>query len=228
MKIVIKPYLINLLKENAVYVGIGIVSVILIIFSTFYNGYKTWTNQETITRLSKEISDLQNRVTIINSTLLTKQDLATDIKLLNTLLPNAEDYFSILSTLEELSQKSNFIVVSYSVNVPKSSPNKVKLIVEGGGDRTSFLSFLKEYNFGGGRLVTSDKIELVPQTSGLIKIDLTFYSKNVIQDKRQQIAITPQTLTEFSQFKNKITYVIKESVSEEELNTSYPKKTNPF
>ena len=48
----------------------------------------------------------------MNNSIPQSEKLDEDIKFLNTLIPNTEDYFSIIYALENLSQKSNFIILN--------------------------------------------------------------------------------------------------------------------
>ena len=65
---------------------------------------------------------------------------------------------------------------------------KIRIKATGVGDSQSFVDFLKNYNFSGGRLITSDKVQLDPNFSGSIIIDLTFYNKNSGRRKARKIS----------------------------------------
>lgn len=227
MKLSIKPYWISLIKENYLYVVFDLILIVLIIFSITYSLSNFLNNKATAVNLSQEIQTLKNKITLLNSTPDSRQ-LESDLKLLNMLVPNAEDYFSIIYSLDELSKKTNFIIVSYSVNLQKSTSNKLRLTVTGIGDQNALLNFLKDYNFAGGRLITSDKIELTPQQFGGIKIDITFYSKAASVNSNQPATINSQLFEEISRLRSKIEFVIKEGSPESELDLNYPRKPNPF
>jgi len=186
-------------------------------------------NNEKINVLTKETTDLQRRVTLFNKAFLNKEDLESSVNMLNSLIPSSEDYFSVIYALDKISQKTNFIITSYTINLKSSTQNKLKLTIAGSGDRNSFLKFLNEYNFGGGRLITSDKIELTPQISGQIKIDITFYNKDAKLGKKQQIpALSESLLKDLTALKEKVHFGLKEASSEGQLDFNYPRKINPF
>ena len=124
-----------------------------------------------------------NKVTLMNSAVPQSEKLDEDVKFLNTLIPDVEDYFSVIYALEQLSKKTNFVITSYSVNVKASTTDKLRINVTGVGDSESLIHFLKDYNFDGGRLITSDKVQLDPNFSGSIIINLTFYNKKTIYSK---------------------------------------------
>ncbi|MDO8741741.1 MAG: hypothetical protein Q7J11_01185, partial [Candidatus Roizmanbacteria bacterium] len=134
---------------------------------------------------------------------------------------------SVIYALEKLSQKSNFIITEYTVNVGNSASERLKLEVTGTGDSQSFINFLKDYNFGGGRLITSDKIQLDQNFSGSIKIDLTFYSKSVLIGKDLE---TPNNkiFEELETLKSKVNFNFNNNVATDSADLNYPKKSNPF
>ncbi len=192
-------------------------------------GFTKYTDYDKkIATLKIELNQLQNKVTLMNTTIPSSDKLDEDVRLLNGLIPNIEDYFSIIYALEKLSQKSNFIVTSYSVTVGKSTSEKLKLNVTGTGDSQSFINFLKDYNFGGGRLITSDKIQLDPNFFGAIKIDLTFYTKKV--EASQNLELTPdgKIFKELEALKSKVNFSFDENPASGTLDFNYPKKANPF
>lgn len=229
MKRGISPYLIGLMKENIVYVILNIVVFILIIFFLFVNSGRGFDNSQKIDRLTTDIGDLQKRMGLFSDTTLSEDALESSVKMLGFLIPNTEDYFSVIYALEKLSQKTNFIINSYSINLQLSTKNKLKLSITGAGDQTAFLKFLSEYNFGGGRLITSDKIELNPQVSGQIKIDITFYSKETGASVNQKpVPLSRSMIQELATLRNKIQFDLKDASAEAGLDYGYPRKANPF
>lgn len=229
MKLKINPYVIGLLRDNILYIVLNIFVCVLIIFIVFINSKKAIENTKKITTLNTEIQDLERRTSLFNNALLGEVDLDATIKGLNELIPNSEDYFSVIYALEKLSQKTGFIINSYYINMALSTSNKLKLLITGTGDRTSFLKFLSEYNFGGGRLITSDKIELTPQISGQIKVDITFYSKKTdLSQNSEGTKLSPTFLEDLARLKQKVQFDLKVSSVEGDLNLNYLRKTNPF
>lgn len=177
MKINIKPFIKRLIKDNIFYI-VGNIFLVVLIIVTINIGISEINNYKNkISKLQTENIQLMNKVTLMNSKIPQTAILDQDIKFLNTLIPNAEDYFSIIYSLEKISQKSGFVITEYTVSIDKSTTEKLRLSVSGVGDSQSFLSFLRNYNFGGGRLITSDKVSLDPSFSGALKVDLTFYNK---------------------------------------------------
>ncbi len=225
----LSPYVIGLVKENSLYIILNICISVLILFFLSSNTNRAIQNSEKIKSITSEVQSLERRVALFNKVAIHTEDLESNIKLLNGLVPNTEDYFSVIYALEKLSQKTGFLITSYTINLASSTQERLKLSITGTGDQTAFLKFLKDYNFGGGRLITSDKIELTPQVSGQIKVDVTFYNKKVDVSKNQQISLlSPQLLQELLTLKEKVTFDLKSSSEEGQLDLNYPRKANPF
>ncbi len=227
MKNKIKPFIRRLIRENIFYI-IGNIFIFILIILTIKIGFTENLNyNKKITTLKSELNQLQNKEILMNTTVPSSTKLDEDLKLLNTLIPDIEDYFSIIYALEKLSQKSNFIITSYNVNVRNSTSEKLKLEVTGSGDSQSFINFLKDYNFGGGRLITSNKIKLDPNFFGSIKIDLTFYAKSVLTGKNLVLP-DDKVFEELEALKSKVNFSFDSNIASDSSNLDYPKKSNPF
>lgn len=224
----IKPFIARLIKENIFYIVGNVFIFILIIITIRIGLTERSIYNKKIAVLKTELSQLQNKVTLMNTTIPSSDKLDEDLNFLNTLIPNIEDYFSIIYALEKLSQKSNFIITEYTVNVRNSTSEKLKLEVIGSGDSQSFINFLKDYNFGGGRLITSDKIKLDPNFFGAIKIDLTFYAKSVLTGKNLEIAPDYKFFNELEVLKSKVNFSFDSNLATNSADLDYPKKSNPF
>lgn len=229
-KIKIKPYLKELIKENILYIAFSFGFLILIIFLVQSIFVKISTIDLQYQKTSNEVNELKTRYDLLNTAVPSTSELEQDIKLLNTLIPNSEDYFSIIYALDKLSQDTGFIITSYTVNMNASTNNKLSLTVGGVGDTTKFFDFLKNYNFSGGRLITSNNIELDAQTSDQTKIDLTFYNKKVDLNYNQNVPINQKIFQDITTLKSKINFDFTDQSATESANTdtSYPTKDNPF
>ena len=228
MKIKIKPFLKRLIKENIYYI-IGNIFIFILIILTIKIGITENANYNSkISTLELENIELMNKVTLMNSTIPKTDKLDEDVLFLNTLIPDTEDYFSIIYALEKLSQKSNFTITGYSVNVKESTPEKIRISVSGTGDSKSLISFLKDYNFSGGRLITSDKVQLDPDYSGSIKIDLTFYNKKTIGANKLEVSANSSTYRELEELKSKVNFNFDNNSASSSPDLGYPKKSNPF
>ena len=228
MKIKIKPFVIRLFKENFFYI-IGNLFILALIIITIRIGLIESLNYDKKTdTLKTELSQLQNKITLMNTVIPSTEKLDEDLNFLNTLIPNFEDYFSIVYSLEKLSQKSSFLITEYTINVEKTTAERLKLSATGVGDSKTFINFLKNYNYGGGRLITSDKIQIDPNYFGSIKIDLTFYFKNVSVDKNLETIPDYKFFQELETLKSKVNFSFDNNTATGSADLNYPKKTNPF
>ena len=143
----INPYVIRLIKENALYIILNISISVLILFFLSSNTTRTIQNSEKIKTITSEVQNLERRVALFNEVAINTEDLESNIKILNGLVPNTEDYFSVIYALEKLSQKTSFLITTYIINLASSTQERLKLSITGTGDQTAFLKFLKDYNF---------------------------------------------------------------------------------
>lgn len=225
-----KPYLLKLIMQNISYIAAAVLLVVLLFVEIKIGLDRMKMLDASNKSLSVEVNELQTKYNLLNTVIPSSDELDQDIRLLNGLIPEVEDYFSIIYALETLSNRTGFIVTSYIVDVKKSTKQQLQLSITGVGDSKSFLEFLKNYNFSGGRLITSDKIELNPQESSAIRINLTFYNKKVNLDYSQKFQINPKTIEEITKLKNKVQFSFSNArtVEQGEPDYSYTKKTNPF
>jgi hypothetical protein len=227
MKKLINPYVRKLIKENLIYIGGNVVLILLTIFLVSYSISFINDSQNRIKGLETEVGQLDRRYQILTSPVATDiEEIDSSLKVLNMLVPNIEDYFSIIYALEELSKKTNFIVNSYAISLKKSEVNKLQLIISGDGNKDSFMEFLKEYNYAGGRLVTAEKIELDSQFDGGIKLTVNFYNKDASKTPDLPLAMIEKQQENLKEIKEKVSVLLTEGEVEEDL--SYPTKTNPF
>lgn len=216
-----------LFKTHFLYFLADFILFLAIIFTITFGIKKAIENKEKIESLKEEIktlSEKQNNFYVMRNANL---DFEKTLKIFNQLIPEEEDYFSIIYALETLSQKTGFQITSYAVNLSESSPGRLRLLVSGTGSTDSFLNFLKEYNFGGKRLITSNNLSLSLQQSEF-KIELSFYSKKKVAVESSSFLIPPTFPKEVEKIMAKTEFIFKESSQEASFNLNYPRKQNPF
>jgi len=228
MRIFKNRYYNALIESHSIYILFDLVLILITFFIIYFSFQKSIENDKKIAVLDQEIRTLtekQNNFFAIKNTHI---DFDKAIKIFNQLVPEEEDYFSILYALEKISQKTNFKITSYTVNLVNNQSNTLKLTVTGIGDVNTFFKFLKEYNFGGGRLITSDNLSLNSSEQSGFKINLTFYTKKISSEE----SFPPIDQQEFSKKINellaKTEFLLKESSATAVIDTNYPRKTNPF
>lgn len=214
------------IQADSLATGMFVVVLMIIFFLLVFSG-RSYLEQRTKTgSLKGEISVLKNRADVIAGSKKVAEDQIDEYtNILSTLIPNAEDYFSLIYTLEKLSRDTGFIITNYTVNLSQKTSEKLSLTVEGQGDANSFIDFLKNYQFSGGRLITSEKIEFSSKENIGTKVALNFYNKKVdsLQTIPPQLTINDVKL--LSEIRGKISLNFMPEVAVVE---NYPRKTNPF
>lgn len=198
--------------------------ILLVLISASYTTYKQSTNQLAV--LQDEVKLLKNRNDTLNyNKTLTADQIETYNKILSTLIPESEDYFSIIYALETISKKTNFQIVAYTIGLSASAPDKIAITVEGKGSTQEFKQFLDGYEFTGGRLVTSEQIEFSGTTTNT-KVALNFYNKKYAFGETVVPQLSKADIAQLDEIKNKIQVSFADSSTTN--NTSYETKENPF
>jgi hypothetical protein len=177
--------------------------------------------------LVNEISNLESKKNLILTALnLQNEQLPLDDinKILNLLIPNEEDYFSIIFALERISQKTGFIITAYEINLQKSNLQKLSLSITGIGNRNTFLDFVKDYQFTGNRLITIDSIKFSEEMVNETKIDLNFYNSTGITQLPTYRQLTNADKELLRKILSRTELVIQEEIPKQ----NYETKTNPF
>jgi hypothetical protein len=229
MKTRIRPYTEFLLRQNITY----ILAAILLLFATagmiYYMNQQISDLNARIKKNRAEIAALTSKRTALRAVVgESSENLDQDLVLMNSLIPDSEDYFSIINALETLSRETGFHIDSYVINLLASTSNRLSLSVTGVGDSDSFLTFLKKYQLSGGRLITAENIGLDPQAIGNIRLDLNFYNKKVSGDTATDSAGIVPTLSELNAIKSKVTFSLTDNEGADRQVQEYPTKENPF
>ncbi|PIY68590.1 hypothetical protein COY90_05120 [Candidatus Roizmanbacteria bacterium CG_4_10_14_0_8_um_filter_39_9] len=196
--------------------------VALLVFSVYASYKQTNNNLEIIVQ---EVALLKNRTDALRyNKALTEDQITTYNQILTMLIPETEDYFSIIYALDEISTQTGFNIVGYTVDFLHSTREKITITVEGRGNIDSFLNFLQNYQFEGGRLVTSEKI----QFSGSVtttKVSLNFYNKKFTFNESVVPQLNKKDLDRLESIKQKISVSFKNGSAQPQ---EYETKNNPF
>ena len=228
MKIKIDYFILRLLRDNLIYlIGLGVVLIGFTISLFFFISRRTDTTKK-IAQADSDIVALKKKVNIIsyrNDIISQGIDLDQMNKFLSLLIPDSEDYFSIIVALERLSLQTHFIIVTYAINLKDSTSSKLSLTIDGQGDPDAFLNFLKEYNFSGARLITIDKISYSSQEQKGIELLANFYTAKTgsLEDVKP---LSEEDKELIKTINSKISVVF--SSPEEASTLQYSVKTNPF
>lgn len=125
--------------------------------------------QDKVQEMKATITLIRNNQTVFNGRIDEYN------KILEQLIPDQESYFTVISTLEQLSSKTGVTINSYSVNLDATTEEKLTLSVTLRGDPTSLERFIQEYRYSGGRLLTSDGLDIKPEEFEEVTFSLNFY-----------------------------------------------------
>lgn len=211
-------------RNTTILITLGVLCALVFLVFFAVNSYNA--DRTKLELMEKEVAEMQKKVNILKLNSAIPQDELNEYnKILTQLIPDKEDFFSIIYALETLSQKTGFSITDYAINLSESTKEKYSLLVEGTGDTSSFLSFLRDYHFSGGRLITNEKIEFTTDDGEVSKLSLNFYNKKIPTDIAQITEVTPNDIKLMKTIQSKITVNLTAPSGEVE---SYPTKSNPF
>jgi hypothetical protein len=101
------------------------------------------------------------------------------------------------------------------------------LTISGSGDQESFLNFLKEYNYIGGRLITIDRINFNERSFAKMELGINFYSGKGSSAAQKNLELATKDKEYIRKLQEKVQVNMK-SDNEIESDTSYSLKENPF
>lgn len=203
-----------------------IITAILFVFSIKTNlelKDKLDLEKESLVKLEKRANSLQQ------NKMLVEDVLPETNRLLGILIPESEDYFSIFKALEKISEDTHFLIENYKVSLSTVSRGKINISIQGSGDPTDFIKFLKNYSFAGGRLITSEKIEYSASSRNSKNISLSFYSGKPILNESTTYDVSKANLDLIEKIRKKTTFVFTEGeMMKSTASGEIGKSTSPF
>lgn len=221
----IDPYTLRLIRENLFYFFSLIISILVLVYVFNYQIRDFFSYQKKISDINQELTELQTKREIVYS--YKPEELDVLIKTINALLPQQEDYFSIMSAIENISSRTGFRVLSYAVRFSQASRDKVTLEVEGYGTPDALIQFLQNYQYQGGRLITMDEIEFAPQ-SQKTSFTLNFYAKEAKISSSGPLKIDKKIIDLVKKISGELSLSTTASTLEGQIEEIYSPKQNPF
>lgn len=222
----IDRYTIQLFKKYMSYVVVAGILLLLNIYIFSFQIPNYFLQKEAIKDKEAVLIKMDQQKEIISK--YSKAEVDKLYKAISLLVPNKEDYFSIISAVENLSSLTGLEVLSYSIVFSSSTNEKIVLQVEAKGDIESLKRFLNDYRFKGGRLITMDKIEF-SNKDFKSTLDLNFYTRVVALKADEDVkAIDDTTLSIFQEVSDTILKESEQTAEQGNLDDEYTPKTNPF
>lgn len=213
-------YIKRVLKENIYYIVAFIVVVLLFIFIgvTFTNEYTS--NSAKISQSKDEVNKLLKRKKILDTLVSSNSQEVKKFNLaLNSLIPDNEDFFSIIYALERLSKKTNFIITNYGIDLAQTTGERMTLSILGDGDTNAFLKFLENYNFASGRLITMNDYDFT--NKGVqFKVTLNLYNKKVSPESVNLLKLKEEDMRMMRDIVKKLDFLFINSPSQDQLQPS--------
>lgn len=142
----------------------------------FISVQSVMSKHEEVKILEATVSDIEARAdNVRRNTTLTAEEMEEFNQKAAQLIPSEESYFSLISAMEQLSQKTGFVLSDYNIDLASEGQNKVAITVKGTGDIEDFLNFLEVYNYAGGRLVTVEQFDVPLENPESYNLVLNFY-----------------------------------------------------
>lgn len=230
MNILKRPFTRHLLRENISYIIIILLMLLMTLLLTPYTLGVITLSQNRIKKIETDLVKLRSRKSDLDIIFSQSNiDINQEVRILNNLIPDIENYFSIVTALEEIAKRSDFNISSYNIPFKTTESDQLTIGISGTGDQQSFINFLNNYNFGGGRLITIDKVEFKQGVTSSFSFSLNFYHKDTRSQPIEDLDYK-KSVDRLIKLKEKINFVLKESpaqdIESEDLN--YPIKSNPF
>ncbi len=235
----IRPYLRFLINQNLVYFLIfGVLIIVsVIIVPLFISQIKQ--DAVNLEKSKIEVTSLLIKQRALQSVIdENKDDIDKDLALVTALIPDEEDFFTMIYSLDRLSKATGFTINNYTVNLVKSTGNKLSITVTGEGGSDTFLELLKTYNFAGGRLITAEKIGIDPLQQAGISLDINFYNTKTTLENIEKLDYRG-SISELNKIRSKIKFAIVNEAAPQQSSvttetpgssgsTSYPTKSTLF
>ncbi|PIZ65789.1 hypothetical protein CO051_03770 [Candidatus Roizmanbacteria bacterium CG_4_9_14_0_2_um_filter_39_13] len=148
---------------------------IFLVFIVFL-GYKIYGVYNQTVVLKQEIEQMKNATALIkNNKDLLQDNIADYNETLDKLIPDTETYFQVISAFEQLESRLGVSIESYSINLSETTEEKMSLSLTIKGTRENIESFLTNYNYYGGRLMTSEDFSYSAGNSDSISFDINLF-----------------------------------------------------
>lgn len=225
MKRIMSKYTLRLIKENILYLVSALVFILLLalVLPGQIDDYQK--SKETNQQLLEEISQLEKKKALVAS--FDSDEIDQLVKTLNTILPQSEDYFSIFYALDAFSQQTNFIITGVSISFDNNSPEELTVDVQTAGTSEAFITFLENYIYKSGRLITMDSITYEPNVPAT-SLSLHFYSKKIDASEVKHVPVIDKSRFELVRRMNVDLNDLFPPLDISSPPTDYTTRENPF
>lgn len=225
MKRLLDLYTIQLIKENAIYFLALMIFLLLAVLVLPFQIKDFSQFKEKNQGLTQEIVQLEQKRQFIAS--FDTDEIERLVATLNTILPQEEDYFSVVPVFGTLSQRTGFNLTDFTLPLSQGSAETLSLNVAAEGTPETFINFLEQYQYQGGRLITMDKVIYAPG-SVQNSVTLNFHTKKIeVKATSQAPQINKTRLELIRKISDDLSQIFTASAGVS-LDTNYTTRENPF
>ena len=206
----INPYLKHLFKENLIYFVGAMFFIAIFLYFNIIVLRSIKEEKKQIETLREEVENLKMKKKQLSSMdYLNEADIVRFKLILTQLVPNTEDFFSILYALETLSQQTGVEILNYTLQFNKKRRAEIPIVVTLLGDQDSFMKLLKDYNFKSGRLITMSSFNFNGIKTSQLKLTFTFYNDSLRRNNIGENFISKKDYEFLKKISKKITVDLK-------------------
>lgn len=153
-----------------------------------------------------EIAMLKSRVVLIsNNREIFKGSLDEYNETLSKLIPDQESYFSVITALDALANKTGVKIAAYSIDLKATTEEKLTLLLAVEGDQAALNKLLAEYMFISGRLITNEESSIIlDQEEQTLSISFNFFHKEFKNTQTPATKVTEKDLKFLEEVKSKM------------------------
>lgn len=199
-------YLKSITKHKIIYpvlllgiINLGIIIGIFFIGKSLYQKFQTLqTEKEEITKLKARIVLVRNNKEIFNDRIDEYNET------LGKLIPDQESYFSVITALEQLANRTGVSITSYTIDIKSTTEEKLTLTLNIQGDQQALNKLLSEYMFISGRLITNEESSiLLNEVEKNLNISFNFLHKEFKDAVSPASKVTEKDIQFLQDIKNK-------------------------
>ena len=160
------------------YISVVLFIVLDIVFLVFISflGYKIYGVYSEIQTLKTEIDQLRSSSLLIkNNKDLLEDNIGEYNTVLDSIIPDTETYFQVISAFEQLEAKTGVNIESYSINLLETTEDKMSLSLTITGTKESIETLFENYHYFGGRLITNEKLDFTPEGLGSMTFPVNLF-----------------------------------------------------
>ncbi len=181
-------------------IDLGLVIGVFFIGNTLYQKYLS------VQAEKDKISQLKSRVVLVrNNKEIFDGRVDEYNEILEKLIPDEESYFSVITALDALANRTGVTITSYSINLKSTTEEKLTLSLVIDGDQEALNKLLADYMFAGGRLITNEESTIaVEEEEQSLSISFNFLHKKFNNTVISSVVVSERDIQFLDEVKQKM------------------------